>query len=619
MDLLIEKIHAISETEGFIGLLNEIKKELFGNSYIPFSKQQVLYYANNKDNIQRYKEFSIPKKNGSLRTIKAPRKGLKTIQRCVNHLFQQLYEPNLGATGFLPNMSIVSNAEIHLNKRYVYSIDLMDFFPSIKSGRVYSMLQSNPYGFHDNIARIITNLCCDEGCLPQGAPTSPILSNIICSRLDRRLYSLAQKFKIYYSRYADDITFSGNRNIFHKEGSFVLLLEQIIKEEGFVINNNKTRLQKHHQRQKVTGILVNQKINVERTYIKQLRTLIHNWEVLGYRQAQIIFLSHYHPKKHIYCEHYIENIIEGKLNFLKMVKGGGDITYLRLLNRYKKLIESDSLLLTHDKYDKKSSKNSMNYYNTCVSSIAFMNILLEHGAKNSIDSPTKWIVRAKFPLPIEAKNMVKSISIVPSNFGNSVQFTLFDDTYCFIPCDHNLPYGIGDKISCDSIEIIRLSKKDRKDILRIGFTEFCDDSSYRHGKLGERDEKKQETNLNDFEIYNLYTQYKKAYDHGDPTALDKIQQLNQKLKNICLNKNEWSILEIRPFTIEEIAEVESASIVESNFGYSVCFTMKAEGKHHYIPVDMNSVCKVGDVIETGKASLITLGKKGEASILRVYI
>lgn len=605
-------ICTLSDENEFIALLNEAKKKLFGKSFIPFSRQQLIYYSKNKS-IIRYKEFLIPKKNGSTRKIKAPIKGLKTIQKCINLLLQQVYEPHPGVTGFLPNLSIVSNAGIHLSQKYLYNIDLKDFFTSISSGRVYSTLQKPPFCIHNNISSIITDICCEGGCLPQGAPTSPILSNIICSRLDIRLMSLANKYKIKYSRYADDITFSSNKNLFHKDGHFIIMLEHIIKEEGFSINQRKTRLQKYYQSQKVTGLLVNQKTNVDKSFIKQLRTLLHNWEVFGYEKAQIIFLSHYIPKKHINCEHYIENVIEGKLNFIKMVKGSGDITYLNLKKRYNKLLQSDHALLSHNRFDSISSKTTMKKYETNSSSVAFKNALLENVTNKTVESSIKWIVNAKFAFPIEAKNMVKSMSVIESNFGNSIQFTLFDNKYCFIPCDNNFPYSIGDKPSWDSIGITILSKKERKDIIRVSVLPISDGDErlWKHNNC-----QGDETEAQDY--IKEFSDLKRAYDKGDINALDRINQLNKKLNTTILSDREWSIIEIRSFTPEEIGEVKQAFVCESIFGKSCCFILW-NGETHYIPMDIGTNISIGDPIEMNEAILVTYGRKNATSIYRLSL
>lgn len=298
-----------------------------------------------------YLSFRIPKKKkGKYRNIDAPAKSLKNIQQALNLVFQQIYTPHAAAMGFVPNRSVVDNAQAHLGQRFVYNIDLKDFFPSISSGRLYKRLMSKPFCLNGILASLISDLCCFKNkdgkkVLPQGAPTSPTITNFICERLDIKLTKLAKAYKLKYTRYADDITFSGMGNMFSPEGKFCTSLRNIIEnEESFLINGEKTRVCHRGMRQEVTGLTVNSKTNVSRKYIKQLRTLIHNWEVKGYDEAQAIFAEHYKETntRHLLSkgEHYIENIISGKLMYLKMVKGEMDNTYRALSLRFNSLLET---------------------------------------------------------------------------------------------------------------------------------------------------------------------------------------------------------------------------------------------------------------------------------------
>ena len=170
--------------------------------------------------------------------------------------------------------------------------------------------------------------------LPQGSPVSPILTNIICERLDRRLTGLAKRFGVRYSRYADDITFSSMHNVYQKNGEFRIEMERIITEQNFSINQNKVRLQKNNVRQEVTGITVNKKTNVSQKYIKQLRMWLYYWETYGVNKALSLFLQSYikdksHVKNAIPSPEFMEAVIRGKLNYLSMVKGRENTTYLK--------------------------------------------------------------------------------------------------------------------------------------------------------------------------------------------------------------------------------------------------------------------------------------------------
>ena len=342
----IEELWKKMETKNdLLGLLNVAVCKIYGKKAKPITMRQLNYHTYSANNKKRYVSFLIPKKKkGEFRNIDAPCKGLKTIQKCLNLVFQSVYMPCEAAKGFVPNRSVVDGAMVHLRQRYVYNVDLKDFFPSITSGRVFKRLQSKPFCLNQEMASTVADLCCytnadGNNVLPQGAPTSPTITNFICERLDRKLLRLAKAYKLKYTRYADDITFSGMEDVFDETGRFCQSLKHIIEEEEhFKMNAAKTRLLNRGNRQEVTGVTINEKPNVPRKYIKQLRTLIHNWETFGYEKAQEVFLKHYHPTKHIEGQHHIENIIAGKLDYLKMVKGIDDSTYRGLSERFEKLV-----------------------------------------------------------------------------------------------------------------------------------------------------------------------------------------------------------------------------------------------------------------------------------------
>lgn len=339
---LIDLWNGLKDKDGLLNLLNAAAKVCFGNDARPYTARQLNYNAYSSNNPKRYVSFQIPKKKpGEFRTIDAPNPTLKTIQQCLNHVFQLLYTPNNAAVGFAKGRSVVSGARVHLHQRYVYNIDLKDFFPSITSGRLFKRLQSKPFGLNAEMASLVTDLCCDKQVLPQGAPTSPTITNFICERLDRKLQNLAKAYNLRYSRYADDITFSGMQNVFADNGRFCQSLRHIIEdEEHFKINEDKTRLSHRGERQEVTGLIVNDKPNVSRKYVRQLRTMLHNWELLGKDEAQSEFIKYYQPTKNVNGQHHIENIISGKLDYLKMVKGANDSTYRKLNERFVKLTDT---------------------------------------------------------------------------------------------------------------------------------------------------------------------------------------------------------------------------------------------------------------------------------------
>lgn len=319
--------------------LNSKKEILFGEKWRPFTLSELKYHLEQCKKDSSYIDFSIPKRNGKLRSISAPNHELKAIQNCLNLILQEKYHPTSAAMGFVHGRSVADNARVHQGQNYVYNIDIKDFFPSISKGRVFAVLQNAPYSFDKYTASIVADLSCHKGVLPQGAPTSPILTNIICERLDWRLSKLARGFNLKYSRYADDITFSGMENMFHSDGAFLERLQHYVEKEGFRINPEKTRLNTIAGRQEVTGLTVNEKPNVSKQYVKNLRTMIYNWEKLGREEAQARMASSYQKAGKISVKGIpqIENVIQGKLNYLKMIKGSGDSSYAKLNSRYRDL------------------------------------------------------------------------------------------------------------------------------------------------------------------------------------------------------------------------------------------------------------------------------------------
>jgi hypothetical protein len=183
--------------------------------------------------------------------------------------------------------------------------------------------------------------------LPQGSPTSPTLTNILCKKLDRRLTGLAKRFGAVYTRYADDITFSSYRDIYNDE-EFRTELKRIIEEDQkLIINPNKTRVQKAGYRQEATGLIVNEKVNVRRRYVKQIRMWLYYWEKYGYERAEQIFKRDYFADKgHVKnMNTHLVNVLGGKLEFLKMVKGIEDGTYKGLKKRFDKLINPSEMII----------------------------------------------------------------------------------------------------------------------------------------------------------------------------------------------------------------------------------------------------------------------------------
>ena len=198
-----------------------------------------------------YRSFSIPKRSGGERLISAPYPSLMMAQHWIYHtILLPGNEVSESAMGFVPGKSISDNALAHLNGREILKMDIKDFFPSISIRRVLAVFKGMGY-FH-RIAYYLSALCCKDNHLPQGAPTSPILSNIIAKRLDYRLKNLAARFGLVYTRYADDMTFSGQ----HIPLKFISIVSEIVTDEGFQVNEDKTVIMREKQRKIITGVSV---------------------------------------------------------------------------------------------------------------------------------------------------------------------------------------------------------------------------------------------------------------------------------------------------------------------------------------------------------------------------
>ncbi|TNM66226.1 retron Ec67 family RNA-directed DNA polymerase/endonuclease [Aliirhizobium smilacinae] len=251
---------------------------------------------------QKYVDYQIPKKNGGWRHITAPKDGLKRIQGKLARLLSEIYndleqrriDPAFDgshpsscvlAHGFKDKYSITTNATVHVKKRYVFNADLEDFFPSISFGRVRAFFVADQnFKLDPAIATMIAQLVCFRNQLPQGAPTSPVISNFIGHILDVQLNKLAANGNCSYTRYADDLTFSTNEKAFSPAIARLVSgttdrwvagdgLVGRVYASGFRINHDKSRMQLPKSRQDVTGLTVNQAVNVSATYYKLARSM----------------------------------------------------------------------------------------------------------------------------------------------------------------------------------------------------------------------------------------------------------------------------------------------------------------------------------------------------------
>lgn len=344
-------------------LINTLKKDELKDSFHPYTRKQLMWFRDPDHVFHRYRQFEIPKKSGGKRQISAPgSQSYKHMLRYVSLILQSIYEPSVHTMGFVPGKSIVDNAKAHMGMNYVFNIDLKDFFPSINFFRIAARLRVRPFNFTREVANHIAGLCtmrieAEDSTqeekkylyvLPQGSPASPVITNLMCEKLDFLLSGLAKRFGLIYTRYADDITFSSLHNVYQDGSDFRKELERIITGQGFTMNPKKTRLNVVGFRQEVTGLTVSKdKVNVSRQYIKDLRGLLYIWEKYGYAEAERRLAERSEAPKRIWDRRKkgtsLACVVEGKIAFLKMVKGESDTTYAKLQARYNKLMHKSEM------------------------------------------------------------------------------------------------------------------------------------------------------------------------------------------------------------------------------------------------------------------------------------
>ena len=271
---------------------------------------------------KKYRTFLIPRRNGRLREISAPIDPLKSIQRRIASLLEEVRPPSKIAIGYAKGKSIYDHASPHLGKRWVLTIDLSDFFGSISIEMIVRELRSAPIQASDAVANRLAALACRNRSLPQGGPLSPVLSNYCCRNLDRDLRGLAEEQGLTVSRYADDICFSGNDDSFpaiatgHGRSAVVsTILHELFDKNGFRINERKTNLSIGARRKMVTGLLVGKSVSMPYKWRRQLRALRHIVEKYGESRAQEIVSGWDSRTVRKGKIGSIERTIEGKLAF----------------------------------------------------------------------------------------------------------------------------------------------------------------------------------------------------------------------------------------------------------------------------------------------------------------
>ena len=315
------------------------------------AETRLMYLAYAAPPSKKYCEFSIPKRSGGTRTITAPLGELKRVQRRMSDVLYCVYRPSSSAHGFSPGRSVKTNADVHRAQRFVLSLDIKDFFPSINFGRVRGLLMARPFAVPPKIATVMAQICCWNDRLPQGAPSSPVISNIICRGMDWELRGFAKKHGLHYSRYADDLSFSTSRKGFPRAVAQQLAppygvaaevgeeIRRIIASAGFEINDAKTRLLSSAHSQIVTGLVVNEFPNVRRRYVRQIRAMLYAWSKHGKAAAEAEFLARYsirHRRAGRPSPNFVR-VLRGKLEFLRMVRGEDDPIFVKYAKRARTL------------------------------------------------------------------------------------------------------------------------------------------------------------------------------------------------------------------------------------------------------------------------------------------
>jgi len=266
-----------------------------------------------------YHTYKLPKKTGGNRIITVPHKYLKYIQKITYESILKNLPLHNSATGFRKGYSIVDNAKIHVGNKIVVNIDIANFFPKTSKDLVWQVINTNLKNrFSKNCIRLISELCCYKGGLPMGAPTSPAISNLVLKPCDVAISKVSKKLNIAYTRYADDLTFSGN-------GASIKILpfvKEVLEQKGYKLDSKKTNIFRKGRRQSVTGLVVNKQISIARPIRKRIRASVHNacqkkpifWynkpmsinELMG----RIAFLKQVHPKE---AEIYKNQLQKNKL------------------------------------------------------------------------------------------------------------------------------------------------------------------------------------------------------------------------------------------------------------------------------------------------------------------
>lgn len=409
-------------------------------------------YGRRPENL--YTEFDIKKKNGNTRRIAAPHNEFKTIQKKLASILNTIYTPKVCVFGFVNNKNIRINAEKHIKKYELLNIDLEDFFTQIHFGRVRGLFLAKPYEFNEEVATTLAQIVCYNGSLPQGAPTSPVITNMICASLDNDMMKFAKKHKLTYTRYADDLTFSGYKDsildelVFNSNGSWQLSseLQLIFNKNSFRVNEEKISAKSNSQRHEVTGVITNKFPNVKREYSKTVRALLHNCEkdgIVPVAKKYIekngtnnpLVIKAINEHNHSILSEWFSYVIKGKINHIAAIRGADDFLYLTLakkanhifsmnlfdvslLNDFNTIVERNTFVIDNENYQDASFKQGSAFYLSDYGLVTSYHVINEKGTYDlyTQDSFSKGLKICS----IDASNLIE--------FDETIDYAIFDAT-----------------------------------------------------------------------------------------------------------------------------------------------------------------------------------------------
>lgn len=340
---------------------------------LSMSSDGLFYILQKSDSGSYYQSFELPKKRGGTRRIDRPVRGLAMAQERLAAVLLQSYRPKNFIHGYVAGRSFLTNAQYHEKQAWILNLDIKDFYGSIGFARIRGLFLSRMFGFNDRVATILARLTTYRDALPQGAKTSPILSNIIAHNLDKHLIAIAAKERLKFSRYADDITFSSSQRKIprslikawqpefgDRDIELGVRLIDAFKSSSFEINVEKTRIQLPGERHVVTGLITNKKANVWRRDISRLRMKLYSARKFGDSEAARIWVGPTAGSDQFWSH------IEGWLGFIKQVRGENDVVLAKLCKqaavqntssakwivRHAEMVREFDIFLSHASEDK---------------------------------------------------------------------------------------------------------------------------------------------------------------------------------------------------------------------------------------------------------------------------